>query len=160
MFRSRVQLATTYAPGVLFTWEGAKGICRSVPIDRGEASVSDATRLLVFDGMKEIASSWLERGDMLRAPDNVPIELVLDDVFYDQQSRIVDRDWRRIFQLCDPGTMGYVPYPLVYRCAVCGHLREMNQSPIKRAIRFEQGAGIMRHGGRKWTLSTSIGLAI
>jgi hypothetical protein len=27
MSRSRVQLATTYAPGVLFTWEGAKGIC-------------------------------------------------------------------------------------------------------------------------------------
>jgi hypothetical protein len=51
MFRSRAQLATTYAPGVLFTWEGAKGICRAVPIDRGEAQVSDATRLLVFDGI-------------------------------------------------------------------------------------------------------------
>jgi hypothetical protein len=45
MFRSRVQLATTYASGVLFTWEGAKGICRAVPIDRGEAVVADATKL-------------------------------------------------------------------------------------------------------------------
>ena len=72
MLRSRVQLATTYAPGVLFTWEGAKGICRSVPIDRGEASVSDATRLLVFDGMKEIASTWFERASALRTPETVP----------------------------------------------------------------------------------------
>jgi hypothetical protein len=124
MFRSRVQLATTYAPGVLFTWEGAKGICRSVPIDRGEATVSDATRLLVFDGMKEIASTWFDRAATLRSPDTVPIELILDDVFYDQQSRIVDRDWARLFQLCDPSVMGYVPYPLLYRCGVCGHLRE------------------------------------
>jgi hypothetical protein len=124
MFRSRTQLATTYAPGVLFTWEGAKGICRSVPIDRGDAQVSDATRLLIFDGMKEIASTWFARGDGLRAPATVPIELILDDVFYDRNSQIVDRDWGRIFQLCDPGTMGYIPYPLVYRCGVCGRIRQ------------------------------------
>src|SRR5262245_4951390 len=81
MFRSRAQLATTYAPGVLFTWEGAKGICRSVPIDRGSATVSDATRLLVFDGMKEIASTWFERASALRTPETVPIEIILDEVF-------------------------------------------------------------------------------
>src|SRR5262245_35429081 len=81
MFRSRTQLATTYAPGVLFTWEGAKGICRSVPIDRGDAQVSDATRLLVFDGMKEIASTWFERASALRTPETVPIEIILDEVF-------------------------------------------------------------------------------
>lgn len=124
MFRSRVQLATTYAPGVLFTWEGAKGICRSVPIDRGEASVSDATKLLVFDGMKEIASTWFDRASGIRSPNTVPIELILDDVFYDQQSQIVDRDWARVFQLCEPSVMGYVPYPLVYRCGVCSQVRE------------------------------------
>jgi hypothetical protein len=124
MFRSRTQLATTYAPGVLFTWEGAKGICRSVPVDRGEAQVSDATRLLIFDGMKEIASTWFERATGLRAPVPVPIELILDDVFYDRNSQIVDRDWGRTFQLCDPGTMGYVPYPLVYRCGTCGHVHQ------------------------------------
>ena len=122
--RSRVQLATTYAPGVLFTWEGAKGICRAVPLDRGEMQVSDATRLLVFDGIKEIASSWLSRGGAVRAPDSTPVELVLDDVFYDQHTLQVDRDWRQFFQLCDPGVMGYVPYPLTYRCGICARLRE------------------------------------
>lgn len=124
MSRSRVQLATTYAPGVLFTWEGARGICRSVPVDRGELRVQDATRLLVFDGIKEIASSWLYRAQDVRNPDPTPIELILDDVFYDPHTHQVDRDWRLDFQLCDPGAMGYVPYPLLYRCAVCGHLHE------------------------------------
>lgn len=124
MSRSRIQLATTYAPGVLFTWEGAKGICRSVPIDRGEAQVSDAARLLVFDGIREIATNWFGRGSSIRQPDPVPIELILDDAFYDPLSNAVDRDWRRIFQLCDPGVMGYVPYPLIYRCATCGHLKQ------------------------------------
>lgn len=125
MSRSRVQLATTYAPGVLFTWEGARGICRAAPVDRGELHVQDATRLLVFDGIKEIASSWLYRAQDVRNPSPTPIELVLDDVFYDPHTREVGRDeWRRDFQLCDPGAMGYVPYPLLYRCAVCGHLHE------------------------------------
>lgn len=124
MSRSRVQLATTYAPGVLFTWEGARGICRAVPVDRGELRVQDATRLLVFDGIKEIASSWLHRAQDVRNPDPTPIELILDDVFYDPHTHQVDRDWRLDFQLCDPGAMGYVPYPLLYRCAVCGHLYE------------------------------------
>ena len=84
----------------------------------------DATRLLIFDGMKEIASIGSPALQSSEPPDSVPIELILDEVFYDQQSRIVDRDWARSFQLCDPSTMGYVPYPLVYRCGVCGHLRE------------------------------------
>lgn len=124
MSRSRIQLATTYAPGVLFTWEGARGICRSVPVDRGELRVADATRLLIFDGVREIASSWLVRGRDIWNPGPTPIELVLDDAFYDPRSHQVDRDWAREFQLCDPGAMGYVPYPLLYRCAICSRIRE------------------------------------
>lgn len=148
MSRSRVQLATTYAPGVLFTWEGAKGICRSVPIDRGELNPPDATRLLVFDGIKEIASSWLVRGAAVRTPDSVPIELVLEDVFYNEHSLAVDRDWRQVFQLCDPGTMGYVPYPLTYRCGICGHLREYES--ITEQARDPLPARCGDHEGR-WT---------
>src|SRR5262249_49937166 len=33
MTRSQPQLATAYAPGAIFTWEGGKGACMSVPID-------------------------------------------------------------------------------------------------------------------------------
>jgi hypothetical protein len=125
MTRSRIQLASTYAPGVLFTWEGAKGICRSVPIDREAAHVEDATRLLIFDGIKEMASNWLNRADGIRAPDTVPIQLILDDPFYDPRTEVIDPN-QALFQLNDPAVMGYVPYPLLFRCAVCGHLSEYN----------------------------------
>lgn len=124
MSRSRVQLATTYAPGVLFTWEGAKGICRAVPISRETPSLSDATRQLIYEGIIEIAKNWLARGTNLRTADPVQIELLLDDVFYHPRSQAVEPDWNRDFQFADPGVMGYVPYPLLYRCGTCGRLRE------------------------------------
>ncbi|MBN8544250.1 MAG: hypothetical protein J0M34_08310 [Alphaproteobacteria bacterium] len=124
MARSRVQLATTYAPGVLFTWEGAKGICRSVPIDRATPPIEEATQLLIFDGIKEIASNWLQRASTIRTPDAVPMQLMLDDVFYNPRTYEVEVDRMQHFQLNDPGVMGYVPYPLLYQCAHCDYLQE------------------------------------
>lgn len=123
MARSRVQLATQYAPGVLFTWEGAKGICRSVPIEN-DVTVGAATRQLIFDGVAEIASNWFARAANIRQPDPVPIELILDDDFYNHQTGVIEPNWQQDFQLTDPGVMGYVPYPLLFRCAHCGHLEE------------------------------------
>lgn len=124
MSRSRSQLATTYAPGVLFTWEGAKGICRAVPIGKGVPLLSEATKRLIHEGITEIAKNWLARGINLRAPDPIQIELLLDDVFYHPRSHTVEPDWNRSFQFAEPGVMGYVPYPLLYRCGTCGRLRE------------------------------------
>lgn len=123
MSRSRVQLSTTYAPGVLFTWEGAKGICRSVPIEREPLRVHEATRLLIFDGIREIASNWFARASTIRGGD-VPIDLILDDIFYNPTTFAIEPDWQTNFQLSDPGLVGYVPYPLLYRCAVCGSVKE------------------------------------
>jgi hypothetical protein len=122
MSRSRVQLSSTYAPGVLFTWEGAKGICRSVPLDNPASNVSDATRLLIFDGIKEFSSNWNDRASQVRTPPS-PITLILDDAFYDLRTGNIGPD-QASFRLTDPSVMGYVPYPLLYRCGVCGHLKE------------------------------------
>jgi len=33
MTRSQPQLATAYAPGAMFTWEGGKGACIAVPVE-------------------------------------------------------------------------------------------------------------------------------
>ena len=124
MSRSRAQLASTYAPGVLFTWEGAKGICRSVPISAVETEISEATKLLIYGGIVEFASNWLARAGNARSPERIPIELALDEVYYDPRTNKIDREWRNHFQFCDPGVMGYVPYPLIYSCAICGKVKE------------------------------------
>lgn len=150
MSRSRAQLATTYAPGVLFTWEGAKGICRSVPIAPTEAHVSDATRLLVEGGIVEFATSWKERATNARSPDPIPIDLALDSVFYDPHTYKIEREWRDHLQFCDPGVMGYVPYPLVYSCAHanCGKVREYQS--IEEQARHPLPARCGDHAAR-WT---------
>jgi hypothetical protein len=108
----------------LFTWEGAKGICRAVPIEREPPTVAEATKLLIFDGIREMATNWFTRGNDVRDGDPVEIDLILDDVFYDPHSQAIEPNWSRDFQLTEPGVMGYVPYPLLYKCALCGHLQE------------------------------------
>jgi len=120
MARSRVQIATSYAPGVLLTWEGGKGICRAVPIDK-ELKVQNTTRSLIFESMREFVGNWQSR---VRAalPDALD-EFALDRVFYDVHSGRVQIDPTR-FRTTSPDIVGYVPYPLLYRCGTCGSVRE------------------------------------
>jgi hypothetical protein len=139
MARSRVQLATSYAPGVLFTWEGAKGICRSVPVPADPEGVAPATRLLIQSGIIELALNWLQRASRIRP--GIPIELILDDAFFDPRTLEVRPNWNQDFQLNDPRVVGYVPFPLLYRCATCGMLREFETLADQRRRRLPSRCG-------------------
>ena len=81
MVRSRIQLATSYAPGVLLTWEGGKGICRSVPI-RKPVQVDRTTENQIFDGVREFAENWQSRALSVRPAGEVAPALALDSDFY------------------------------------------------------------------------------
>lgn len=146
MARSRVQLATSYAPGVLFTWEGAKGICRSVPMPTDPEGIEPATKLLIHNGIVEFASNWFQRATRIRP--GLPIELMLDDVFYEPVTLEVKPNWSQDFQLNDPKVVGYVPYPLLYRCAICGMLREFETLADQRRRRLPSRCGDHR---ARWT---------
>lgn len=119
MSRSRVQLATSYAPGVLMTWEGGKGICRSVPVDR-PLEVQQTTETLIFDSMQEITTNWLSRVNV--AVPEAPPEFALDRTFLDARGQAQSEPSR--FRITSPDVVGYVPYPLIYRCGTCGSVRE------------------------------------
>ena len=121
MTRSRVQIASSYAPGVLLTWEGGKGICRSVPIDRELADLSPTTRGLIFESMRELLMNWRSR--VRTVVPTAPDEFALDRVFYDSRSGRVQIDPIQ-FKFTSPNVIGYVPYPLIYRCGTCGSVRE------------------------------------
>lgn len=122
MSRSRVQLASSYAPGVLMTWEGGKGICRSVPLANDISKRLNRTTIdLVFENLSDFATNWRARA-MKAVPDALP-ELVLDAPFRDSRTGEV-RIERGDFQMTGPDRVGYVPYPLVYRCGICGSTRE------------------------------------
>jgi len=121
MTRSRVQIATSYAPGVLLTWEGGKGICRSVPIDKELVGLSPTTQGLIFDSMREYLVNWQSR--VRTAVPDAPDEFALDRVFFDARTSRVQIDPIR-FKFTSPNVIGYVPYPLLYRCGTCGSVRE------------------------------------
>ena len=121
MMRSRVQIATSYAPGVLLTWEGGKGICRSVPIDRELTNISPTTRGLILESMREFLTNWQSR--VRTAVPDAPDEFALDRSFYDPRTGRVQVDPLR-FKFISPNVIGYVPYPLIYRCGTCGSVRE------------------------------------
>jgi hypothetical protein len=122
MQRSRAQIATSYAPGVLMTWEGGRGICKSVPIrkpfdEKLPRNVIDT----IFEGVEQFAQNWHVRA--VEACPNAPDEFVLDDVFYDAESGEVKVD-RAQFALNQPNVVGYVPYPLLFQCGECGRVHE------------------------------------
>lgn len=123
MSRSRVQIAGAYAPGVLMTWEGGKGICRSVPLPNEAKDLKPTTIDLIFENLNDAVTNWRDRV-MKVLPDALP-ELVLDTPFRDSKSGEA-RVQRADFQMTSPDKVGYVPYPLLYRCGICGSTREFD----------------------------------
>src|SRR3954465_14944800 len=83
MNRSQPQLATSYAPGAMFTWEGGKGACIAVPIDGPTIDFSARqTRLdQILESLEEACQNWLARGTAIMR--NAPIYEVqlLDSCF-------------------------------------------------------------------------------
>ena len=122
MSRSRVQLASSYAPGVLMTWEGGKGICRTVPLANDITKELRPTTIeLIYENLRDFVTNWRERA-MKVVPDALP-ELVLDSPFLNSRAGEAKVE-RSDFQMTGPDRVGYVPYPLLYRCGVCGSTRE------------------------------------
>lgn len=122
MSRSRVQIASSYAPGVLMTWEGGKGICRTVPLANDISKELNRTTVdLIFENLRDFITNWRDRA-VKAVPDALP-ELILDAPFRDSRTGEAHAE-RNDFQMTGPDRVGYVPYPLLYRCGVCGSVRE------------------------------------
>lgn len=128
MNRSQPQLATAYAPGAMFTWEGGKGACIAAPVDGTpiDFGTRSARREQILDSMDEFCQSWLARGLSIQRAEPVHERQLLDDCFYNPTRAGVagvDIALNR-FEFMKPDRMGYLPGPLVYRCDACEIVRE------------------------------------
>ncbi len=128
MTRSQPQLATAYAPGSIFTWEGGRGACLSVPIDGAaiDFSARQTRRDQIMESLQEFCQNWLARGMAINR--NVPVyeQQLLDGCFHNpmrQGQASVDIALDR-FEFLRPERIGYLPGPLVYRCETCELVRE------------------------------------
>lgn len=128
MTRSQPQLATAYAPGAVFTWEGGKGACLSVPIDGAaiDFSARQTRRDQIIESLQELCQNWLARGMAINRDAPVYEQQLLDGCFHNpmrQGQASVDIALDR-FEFLRPERMGYLPGPLVYRCDTCELVRE------------------------------------
>lgn len=126
MTRSRGQLATAYAPGALFTFEGGLGACLSIP-DQGQspakADITNETATQIHLRLREIWQSWFSRA-MQGGTDKAPVlpAQCLDTALLPDGSFKAPAPSR--FELVDPKAMGYVPAPLDFVCNTCGRFRK------------------------------------
>jgi len=122
MNRSRTQIATSYAPGALFTYEGGMGCCVAIPKNTPyETSKPDVQRQL-FELLGEFVQNWHDRAMACRPTPQVLPQQCLDTAFLDHKDEPKIDSGR--FALNKPNRIGFMPDPLVFVCSECQRLVE------------------------------------
>jgi len=132
MTRSRNQLASAYAPGSLFTFEGGVGACVArvdASIRYYESRIAETTKRQIIQRIDDIAATWLRRAIACRDDNPDPMhtiaaDLCVDDEFINPTDRRQTQPLShgRVF-FVDPLRMSYEPAPLSFQCQHCKLLR-------------------------------------
>lgn len=127
MSRSRNQLASSYAPGAFFTFEGGLGACVSVPDQAAVADlapISEQTKEQIVLRLKEVWQSWFSRA-METGTEQRPANprLCIHEVLLNPHHSVEPLD-RSGLEFVNPVVMGYAPAPLTFVCNTCGLFRE------------------------------------
>jgi hypothetical protein len=128
MIRSRGQLATAYAPGALFTFEGGLGACLSIADQNqnpAKADITSETATQIHLRLREIWQSWFSRamqGGTDKAP-ALPGQCLDPTLLHEGTFKAPPSTW---FELVDPKAMSYVPAPLDFVCNTCGRFRQFD----------------------------------
>lgn len=118
MTRSMRQLATAYAPGALFTWEGGLGACRALAVSTQAVELPVATRDLIREQIQEYLESWLARGQAGNYPPGLePVIGRLVDERLVRNDRLEVTEDKLAFVSAQK--IGYEPFPLAFVCRGC-----------------------------------------
>ena len=124
MNRSRNQLATAYAPGSFFTFEGGLGACLARS-SAGEpiGQLSESTTELIFERLNEVGRAWFIAAMKAREndqdkPQPMPVQCV-DRWLLDASRTNFQVPGRDRIHLCRPSYMEYTPAPLSFVCRTC-----------------------------------------
>lgn len=142
MKRSRSQLATIYAPGAFFTFEGGMGACIAHPAARIRADLTDMLKNQIVDSINERIRNWEAQGLNCRREGGQPPvdpELVLDAQL--RNDGAVPRLQGDRLAFLVPDVMNYVPEPLTFVCRRCGLMKD-----FRNAEDFETRSGTLEEG--------------
>lgn len=140
MSRSRNQLATAYAPGSFFTFEGGLGACLACS-SPGETigQLSDSTNELIFERLNEVGRAWFAAAMQAREndqskPQPIPSQCV-DRALLDASMSTFQIPGRDRIHLCRPSFMEYTPAPLCFVCRTCGIFKDFdNLNSLDKAL--------------------------
>ena len=133
MKRSRSQLATIYAPGAFFTFEGGMGACIAHPAARIRADLTDMLKNQIVDSINERVRNWEAQGMNCRREGGQPPvdpELVLDAQL--RNDGAVPRLQGDRLAFLVPDVMNYVPEPLTFVCRRCGLMKDFRNAEGSR----------------------------
>lgn len=127
MNRSRSQLASSYAPGAFFTFEGGRGACIAVPDKSAppdEAKISNATRDQIITRLAEVWDSWYSRAvGAVNGGRPVDSRLCIDQRLLGSGGGVQPLGAANL-TFVNPLRMSYVPAPLTFVCNHCGLFKE------------------------------------
>lgn len=128
MARSRNQLASAYAPGSFFTFEGGLGACISIPDQSAApdvANINQQTQEQIMLRLREAWQSWFSRAQATQT-DARPIVAAqcIDGMLLRNES--LSPLGASHIEFVNPLKMGYAPAPLSFVCNTCGIFKEYN----------------------------------
>lgn len=124
MMRSRNQLASAYAPGSFFTFEGGLGACIAKSIYSRKDDLDTDTRDQIAARMDEIVRSWHASARACRDESDPPVLPLqcLERPLLNDQGEVAPFNEDRFVYLV-PEDIGYVPAPLTFACKTCRLVR-------------------------------------
>jgi len=130
MSRSWGQLATAYAPGAFFTFEGGLGACLAQSDGQAglqEANISPTVRHQIVMRFEDAVKSWFDAAMHCRPNDGQkpPVraaQCVSQSLINSNYDGLRPVDGSR-YVFLSPERMGYVPAPLTFVCNHCGLYR-------------------------------------
>jgi len=130
MSRSRNQLASAYAPGSFFTFEGGLGSCIATPDFSGsvdDAKVDDQIKEQIAIRLKEVWQSWFSRAFQLNSPSrNIDSKQCIDEALLRGDS--VHALGIQQLAYLNPLRIGYAPAPLTFVCNTCGMFKNFDST--------------------------------
>jgi hypothetical protein len=126
MARSRNQLASSYAPGSFFTFEGGLGACISIPDQSAVPDVADIntqTQEQIMLRLQETWQSWFSRAYSITTDERPidPTQCIDGMLLHGSSLRPLGVSH---LQFVNPLKMGYAPAPLSFVCNTCGMFKE------------------------------------
>jgi hypothetical protein len=133
MNRSRNQVATSYAPGSFFTFEGGVGACIATPKTGDPANLGESTTRRILERLEQFSSAWFDRAINARSNNaeqtkKYPVlpQLCVDIGLLDEDGGAVRLPGRESIYFSKPSDMGYTPAPLTFTCRYCSMFREFS----------------------------------